>query len=114
MNRKGEDYLRLVQTNDEGLGLDRPASPLQTGDGDGTSGGMEARVAKLEAHMEHVRADVTVMKADVAVLKTDMAGLKVKVDQLPTKEWIGSTLRNWIALAIGVMTLVTIGAKFIP
>lgn len=92
MNRKGEDYLRLVQTNEDGLGLDRPASPLQTGDGDGTSGGMEARVAKLEAHMEHVRADVTAMKSDVSVLKTDVAGLKVKVDHLPSKGFIVTTV----------------------
>ncbi len=61
---------------------------LQSGGGDGTSGGMEARVAKLEAHMEHVLQDVSLIRADVGTLKTDMATVKVKIDALPSKDFV--------------------------
>jgi len=64
------------------------ATGLKSGDGGGNSGGMEARVAKLEAHMEHVLQDVSLMKADVGTLKTDVATIKVKIDNLPSKDFV--------------------------
>jgi len=54
---------------------------LKDGDGDGTSGGMEARVAKLEADVSHlvkqvdrIDARTEPMPADIAVIKATMAG----------------------------------------
>lgn len=64
------------------------ASRLQSSGGDDTSGGMEARVAKLEAHMEHVLQDVSLIRADVGTLKTDMAAIKLKIDNLPSKDFV--------------------------
>jgi len=43
--------------------------PLKSGDGDGTSDGMEARVAKLEAVLEHIGREMTDMKADIRTLR---------------------------------------------
>lgn len=46
-----------------------PKPPLKSGDGDGTSDGMEARVAKLEAVLEHIGREMTDMKADIRTLR---------------------------------------------
>lgn len=72
----------------EAIALHIAATGLKSGDGGGNSGGMEARVAKLEAHMEHVLQDVALMKADVGTLKTDTATIKVKIDNLPSKDFV--------------------------
>ena len=66
------------------------AASLKDGDGGGTSGGMEARLAKLEAQMEHVQADL----AKLAGLPVDLAGLKVQVDNLPTKDYLKEQLES--------------------
>ncbi len=53
--------------------------PLQGGGGDGTSGGMETRIAVLEADVAHLKADVGEMRSDVRVIKGDVGQLKVDV-----------------------------------
>ena len=70
------------------------SSALKGGDGGGTFGDMEARVAALEAHMENVRENVGLIRTDVrdtskqvAELKTNLATLTQTVERLPTKEW---------------------------
>jgi len=70
------------------LSAESASGGLKGGSGDGTNGGMEARVAKLEAHMEHIREDVGRLK-DVPV---ELAALKTKVDHLPTKGWMVTAL----------------------
>lgn len=55
--------------------------PLKGGGGDGISGGMEARVAKLEANMEHVRSDL----AKLATVPADVATIKERSSHLATK-----------------------------
>lgn len=42
---------------------------LKSGDGDGTSGGMEARVVKLEVIAEHTLRDLGEIKTDVRELR---------------------------------------------
>ena len=42
-----------------------------------------------------------------------VAALTAKVDALPTKDWIGQHLRNWIGGAVGVLTVVGFVLKFI-
>jgi len=44
---------------------------LKSGDGDGTSNGMEARVAKLEADMGHALTTLGEIKVDVRGLRSD-------------------------------------------
>jgi hypothetical protein len=57
---------------------------LKDGDGDGTSGGMEARIAKLEADMEHVKKSIDRL-VDVP---TKLAVLEERVSHLPGKGFI--------------------------
>lgn len=78
--------------------IEDPDDTLKHGGGGGTSGGMEARLAKLEAHMEHVLADVSALKADVGKLKTDMATLIERVSNLPTKGFIVSATLTTLAM----------------
>jgi tetrahydromethanopterin S-methyltransferase subunit G len=54
---------------------------LKGGSGNGTSGGMEARVSKLEALVEGVRADL----AKLATVPADVATVKERLSHLPTK-----------------------------
>ncbi|MCO5129770.1 MAG: hypothetical protein M9932_04305 [Xanthobacteraceae bacterium] len=44
-------------------------SGLRAGGGGGTSGGMEARVAKLEATLEHIGREMSDIKVDVRTLR---------------------------------------------
>lgn len=53
------------------------------GGGDGSSGGLEPRLAKLEAQMEAVRADLsklTAVPADVATIKERLSHLPTRLD----------------------------------
>lgn len=56
---------------------------LKDGGGGGTSGGMEARIAKLEAGVSHLETDVSEVKSDVKALIKDVASLKGEVSRLP-------------------------------
>jgi hypothetical protein len=42
---------------------------LKGGNGDGTSDGMEARIAKLEAAVEHIQRDIGEIRTDVRSLR---------------------------------------------
>ncbi|WP_428331944.1 hypothetical protein [Novosphingobium sp.] len=61
---------------------------LKSGDGGGTSGGMEARVAKLEGNVEHLVKQVD----KLADMPERVRALEVKVDHLPSKEYISARL----------------------
>lgn len=68
--------------------------PLQGGGGSGTSGGMEARLAKLEAQMDAVKADLGKM----ASLPVDVARLDERVKHLPGKGFIVTATSTSVAL----------------
>lgn len=78
-------------------------APLKAGGGDGTSGGMEARVAKLEAHVEHIRAEL----AKLSAMPTDLAVLKTRVDHLPTKGFILTSAIATVSAVVGLITLLS-------
>jgi uncharacterized coiled-coil protein SlyX len=68
---------------------------LKGGAGDGTSNGMEARVARLEAHVETLMSDVADLRAavaalteKVAVLTEKVAVLTERVAHLPSKGFV--------------------------
>lgn len=67
---------------------------LKSSDAGGTSGGMEARIAKLEAHMEHVRDDLAKLQG----IPVDVATLKSDVSHLPTKGWMVGALGTSLAI----------------
>lgn len=76
----------------------------------GNSGGMEPRIAKLEAHVEHMRGDIGELKADVRALKadttqmrSDLATANTRIEALPTKEYVGTTMRNWVLVGAGIV-----------
>jgi uncharacterized coiled-coil protein SlyX len=52
--------------------------PLKGGGGDGTSGGMEERLARLEADMAHTRGDVS--KLDSALVDVQKTLTAVQID----------------------------------
>ncbi|KHQ51231.1 hypothetical protein [Mameliella alba] len=53
---------------------------------------MEARVAKLEATAEHMRADLSDLKSDARDLRDRMRTVEVKIDHLPSKGFIVSSV----------------------
>lgn len=79
-----------------------PKPPLIGGEGSGNSGGMEARLAKLEAHMEHVLADVSKLSA----IPAEIATLTERVSHLPTKDELGTKLRNYLVVAGIIFTII--------
>ena len=94
----------------------RPA--LKGGDGGGTSGGMEARVAKLESDVEHVkrtlddlRADVKATRSDIGAMKVDFGRFDERMKHMPGKGFIFSVGLGLLAAAGGIITL---AVRFIP
>ena len=101
------DDRRVISIFGEVLGLDalqEAADRLKGDGGGGTSGGMEARVARLEKNVD------TLMK-DVSDMRTDVATLKENVRHLPTKPWMFSTLAAMLAALAVIVGLIV---RFIP
>lgn len=90
---------------------------MKGGDGDGTSGGMEARVAKLEADMDHVKKGVDRLiagtddiKKSLGDIKVTLAGIDERTKPLPTK-WDVFLI---LVATLGVLaTVITIAARFL-
>ena len=83
---------------------------LKAGGGDGTSNGMEPRVARLEAHVETLRSDVADLRAavaalteKVAVLTEKVAVLTERVAHLPSKGFVITSNMTAFALFSGVI-----------
>lgn len=76
---------------------------LKEGDAGGTSGGMEARVAKLEAHVEHIRSEL----GKLSSVPTDLAVLQTRVDHLPSKGFILTSAISTVAAVVGLLTLLS-------
>lgn len=93
---------------------------LRRGGGGGTSGGMEARVAKLESDVGHLLTAVGEIKAAQLVSSKDLTELKVssgkvetKVSSLPTKEDIAKTIKDWLLLMGAALTVINLAALII-
>lgn len=87
------------------------AGSLKSGGGDGTSDGMEARVAKLEAVAEHIQKDVAEIKTDVREFRIGIGSLNVstgtlteRVSHLPSKGFIIVALLAALAVTGGLIT----------
>lgn len=74
-----------------------PLPPLKGGGGDGTSGGMEDRVARLERTYD-------AMAKDVVDIRVDLATLKANVQHLPSKGFVVTSATT----SIGFLTAVII------
>ena len=76
----------------------REGDALKSGGGGGTSGGMEARVARLESDMEHVKKSVAEIATDMKAVRTSINDVKVdlgrfdeRLKHMPTKGFIFAT-----------------------
>lgn len=85
--------------------LDRLQKSQETSHSGGGGDGMEPRLAKLEAHMENVRSEMAETKSAVSSLvdrttgvEIRLAGLEVKVDHLPSKGFIVTSVIAALAL----------------
>ena len=106
--RKPRDYVSA--------GGDAPA--LNGGGGDGTSGGMDARVARLEADMDHVKRSLSSVDGTLSVVQKDLTDVRVSVARvevdlkhLPSKGFIFSVCAGLLS-AVGVLTAVIV--RFVP
>jgi hypothetical protein len=54
-------------------------APLKTAGGGGTSGGMEARLAKIEADVEHVKNDVAKLQDSGSDIKKTLSSIQVDI-----------------------------------
>jgi outer membrane murein-binding lipoprotein Lpp len=92
--------------------------PLNMGGGGGTSGGMEARVARLESDMEHVKKSVADIAMDVKAVRTSLGDVKVELGRfderlktMPTKGFILTASAAIVAATSGIIGLVL---RFLP
>lgn len=114
----------LAQVNNA---LRQEIEALKHGGGDGTSGGMEARVAVLEAHVEHIRADLAKLsglpgelaslRGDVSTMGAkfggDVSALATKVDALPTKDWIATRLQIYVGIMAAISAIAVAATKLL-
>jgi hypothetical protein len=93
-------------------------APLQNGDGGGTSGGMEARLARLESDMDHVKRDVGELKADVRNLLLGVETVKASNGVIEEKLRHVATVPQMWAAAIGIVSalggIVALIVRFLP
>lgn len=104
----GRDLTEMQQN------LDR----LKGGGGDGTSGDMETRVARLESDMEHVKRSLTSLdgrvgnvQKDVGEIRVHLATVQNEMKHLPSKGYIFGVALSMLAAAGGIMAAVV---RFIP
>ena len=85
---------------------------MESGGGDGTPDGMEARVKTLEDDMKEIRSDLKALRLDTAEIKGKLSGmpsaealgqLRGRVESLPTT----ARLAGLLAIAVAIFTLVT-------
>lgn len=70
--------------------------------GDGGSGMLEARVARLEDDVKDIKADLKVLRADVSDLKGKVSEISGKISNLPG--WPGLlAIASLIIAAVGLM-----------
>ncbi|MFM9978164.1 MAG: hypothetical protein ACKVOP_09015 [Sphingomonadaceae bacterium] len=91
---------------------------LKGGDGGGTSGGMEPRIARLESDVDHIKKTldrldrgVEGVRNDVVSIKTDASAMKEQLRHLP------SVAQMWLAAMSIVAALggiVALAVRFIP
>lgn len=84
----------LIRLGPESFGSGGPIS----GGGDGGMSGLESRVASLEAYTDTIRTDVGAIKPDMRDVRDRMAKLEVKVDHLPSKNYINNVVVAAIVL----------------
>jgi hypothetical protein len=78
---------------------------LKTPGGDGTSGGMEPRIAKLEASVEHVQQDIRDIKSDIHDICGDITGIRTTDFRI--------IFGAIIAVALGLAGLIAHGFRWI-
>lgn len=93
-------------------------APLRNGGGGGTSGGMEARLARLEADMDHVKRDVGDLRSDVRVVMSGVEGLRTSAGVIDEKlKHVATIGQMWVA-AIGIVAalggVVALIVRFLP
>ena len=99
-------------------GFPNHRQPLNSDRGGGTSGGMEARVARLESDMEHVKksvADIAIdmkaVRSSISDVKVDLGRLDERLKHMPTKGFIFSVGLGLLAAVGGIIAL---AVRFIP
>jgi hypothetical protein len=82
----------------EGRGLPRYEPSLKSGDGNGTSDDMEARVKRLEDDSKEMRADLKAIRVDLAEIKGRMSAMPT------TWQMVGLI----VAMAVAIFTVVRV------
>lgn len=88
---RSHPHLRLVRDDEQ----------LQTGGGDGTSGGMEARINRLEQRIDK-------LSDDAGEAAKNLATLTERISHLPSKDYIDKRL---IGLLSVIAALILFGEK---
>ena len=80
----------------------RPDS-LKSGDGNGTSGGMDAWQQSVEKRLDSLDGRAQRLEVDVGAIKVDVAVLNERVSHLPTKGWMVGALTTGLIVITGLI-----------
>jgi len=102
----GENVVDLLRwLREQNREIPQPIMQSGGGGGNGSSGAMEARVARLEADVEHIKTDIGDIKSEIQSLsvqttevRINIATLTERITHLPTKGFIVKTVL--VALAV--------------
>lgn len=70
-------------------------------------------IAKLQSDGEHIKRDVNELRPDMKDLRDRMKGLEVRVEHLPSKDFIVKVVLTTIGIATAILTLLTAIAPLI-
>ncbi|MEM6728714.1 MAG: hypothetical protein AAF618_09455 [Pseudomonadota bacterium] len=68
-----------------------------------TRDGVEVRMARIEADLAHLSSDVGALRSDTRDARDRVIALEVKVDHLPTKGFIVSTMLTALAVVAALV-----------
>lgn len=84
------------------------AEARKSGNGGGTSDGMEQRVSRLEGQFDDIRKDNALLRDRIAETSKEVGELKRDVAHLPSKGYIDARLFGLLLL---IAALITFGEK---
>lgn len=100
----------------EGRRIAEGTATLKHGGGDGTSGGMETRIARLESDMEHVKktldrvdTGLSDVRKTVGELKVEFGRFDERIKHLPTKAYMWGQA---VAIVGALGAVIALSARF--
>lgn len=101
-----QTYLQLVGETDRLRDKTETALGLKSGGGNGTSGGMEVRLARLESDVDYIKRDIGELKIDVRGIDRKTDDVLIHLARLDERSKHAPRYGALFAIVIGALALI--------